>query len=234
MHFIADPATAPLPSKREVHRGLDAGSERWAITHRACEGPERRGVVMGPRPLTHGYVREELVADRINHVVRLYPGFADTDGGSVLDEFGFPVGTAEPVVQLDVHEILTRAGLLEMAHDAEAVVLAVAREAVAAIQTPGISDVPFFTQLGALKNTLTVRMSLLSNRLRIEIHETREHTDERVGAEIASRGAAGRVATEFGGTVTWCELPRVESLRPLENAFGTYEAMVSTQPRSWT
>ncbi|MCU1648059.1 MAG: Uncharacterized protein JWN03_8334 [Nocardia sp.] len=139
-------------------------------------------------------------------------GRTDVTASSVVGQFGFPVGAAEPVVLLHVHEYLTRAGLRGMVRSAESVVVTIAREAVAATRPPVAVDTPIYRQLGAELNQLTVRIVLRSDALLIQIHETREYADEPVSTALAGFGEAGRVPANGGGTFTWCELPLVEGL----------------------
>ncbi|SUD49545.1 Uncharacterised protein [Nocardia otitidiscaviarum] len=108
--------------------------------------------------------------------------------------------SAHGVVQLRVHEVLTRVGLRAMVEPVESVVLAVVDEAIEAQRT----DTPIYTQLAPEPAELTVRLSLWPAELMVEIHEART-TDAAVPAVLEELGRADRVRVD-GGMLTRCSM----------------------------
>ncbi|WP_459964048.1 hypothetical protein [Nocardia sp. IFM 10818] len=166
---------------------------------------------------------------------RVLTGLPDIGAGSSLvGQFSCrALGTAEPVARLHLHEDLTRAGLRDMVDDAEAVVVSLVVDAVQATTSAISTDTPVFNEMDAQFNQLTVRVTRSADELLIEVHETREHADESVRAAVSSRGRAGRVRAQDGGTVTWCALPLTREWRDLSVAVSRYNAIVNAESGSW-
>ncbi|WP_280488836.1 hypothetical protein [Nocardia farcinica] len=109
--------------------------------------------------------------------------------------------------QLQIHELLTRAGLRYLSEPVEQIVLAVLAEAMAAAE-PGIFArvAAGFPDL-APANQMTVWLLRRESTLEVQVHETASRADEPMSDPITACPAHGRVQPEAGGTLTWARIP---------------------------
>lgn len=171
----------PVSRQELLHQFSSRGARVW------CLSSEQNRVEAGHRPMTGPDVN------------------SPSSGGGLVGEFSCrALPTADPVARLHLHEDLTRAGLGEMVPAAEAVVVSVIGAAVRASAAAVTADPPGVAE-NALFNQLTVRVSRTPGELLVQIHETREHTDEPLSRFLAEYGRAGREHRD-GGTTTWCAL----------------------------
>ncbi|MGW4123009.1 hypothetical protein [Nocardia sp. NPDC004711] len=177
-----------------------------------------------------------LEANSVMHRRRVVTALADVGGGaSLVGEFSCrALATAEPVARLHLHEDLTRAGLRDMVEVAEAVVVSLVGDAVAATWSEISAATPISAEIDAQFNQLTVRVSRTADELLIEVHETRDHADEPVRVTVSGRGRASRIRASDGGTLTWCVLPLAGDWRDPNVAVGRCNARVDVEQRSWT
>ncbi|MBF6081201.1 hypothetical protein IU438_08190 [Nocardia cyriacigeorgica] len=130
-----------------------------------------------------------------------------SDSRSVVGHFTLGVNlAARGIVQLEVHEKLTRAGLRHLCAPAEQVIQAVLDEVAAAAQPQIYARVAAgYPDLAPLE--LEVWLLRGQAWLEIQIHEQGDRTADPVSAGVAAVGEHGRCKSTVGGTLTWARLP---------------------------
>ncbi|MFX0581096.1 hypothetical protein [Nocardia nepalensis] len=134
-----------------------------------------------------------------------------SSSSGVVGEFHVAaLGCAVEVASLTVHMDLSRAGLVDMVDHVDALL----REIIGSAVAFDAQTVPETT------NQLSIRLVRDHQRLRVLVHETREHAREPISHTVEAlcglTGRAVRTRSASGGTITCCELPLEDYGGPVE------------------